>query len=68
MISRLEVRILRRLVPGTGLEPAHLSALGPKPSVSAIPPPGLGGTPFLFRHYRAGKGTAYPIYAFISFL
>ncbi len=28
------------VVPGTGLEPAHLTALDPKSSVSAIPPPG----------------------------
>jgi hypothetical protein len=29
------------VVPGTGLEPAHLTALASKTSVSAIPPPGL---------------------------
>jgi hypothetical protein len=34
------VRILAIMVPGTGLEPAHLTALDPKSSVSAIPPPG----------------------------
>lgn len=33
-------REAQKLVPGTGLEPAHLAALDPKSSVSAIPPPG----------------------------
>ncbi len=28
-------------LPGTGLEPAHLTASDPKSDVSAIPPPGL---------------------------
>ena len=34
------IRARRTLVPGTGLEPAHLTARASKTLVSAIPPPG----------------------------
>jgi hypothetical protein len=41
------------LVPGTGLEPAHLAAKASKTFVSAIPPPGRN-QPFTFEAKRAG--------------
>jgi hypothetical protein len=39
-LSALNSRLSTKLVPGTGLEPAHLTVKASKTFVSAIPPPG----------------------------